>query len=67
MSADRETTIRTSYQALALLDLCEMTAKRLEDEGHPTGSLARVLKTAAEKFGEVHDFVERASKKAASA
>ena len=62
--ADHQETITDrSYQLLALLDVCEHSARHIGDLSHShvgraAGSLANVLELASELAGEVHDFVE---------
>ena len=57
-------TVERSYQLLALLDVCEHSARYIGNDlapelvGRAAGSLAHALELASEIAGEVHDFVE---------
>lgn len=57
----RDAAIAVSYDAMALVDMCESTAWRMteSDSAEMADSLARVLKVAKDKMIVVHDQLER--------
>ena len=56
--------VARSYQLLALLDVCEIAARHMQEDSsrasRDAGSLADTLKLASEIAGEVHDALELA-------
>lgn len=51
--------VKKSQWTMALIDLCEMTAKRLADEGADTANMARALEHVRDGAGEIHRYLER--------
>jgi hypothetical protein len=59
MTKDQDTVAR-SYQLLALLEVCEHSAREIGDHSSKchAGSLASVLRMARDVAGEIHDEIE---------